>query len=155
MYGTPPMGPSKAYYDEYLSSAAKFELRGSSNTPARVSIDAALDFHNMLTREGVEARDRYLAKKFMMGLKGIDGVKMYVSEDPRLSCALVSFTVDGVPTKQLNEMLWERHHIYIRSVAHPEINWDVNRASMHIMVTGRQVDTLIGAIEEIAKEKRL
>ncbi|GMR24106.1 MAG: hypothetical protein BMS9Abin37_2605 [Acidobacteriota bacterium] len=31
------------------------------------------------------------------------------------------------------------------------VDWDVNRASMHIMVTAVQVDELLGAIEEIAK----
>jgi isopenicillin-N epimerase len=155
MYGSEPLGAAKAYYDEYLATAARFELRGSSNAPARVAIDAALDFHNMLTPQGIEGRTRFLAAKLMRGLKGINGVNVHVSEDPRLSCALVSFTVNGVPTRQLNAMLWKRHHIYIRNVTHAEINWDVNRASMHIMVSNPQVDTLIGAIEEIAKEKRL
>lgn len=153
MYGTPPTGASKEFYDEYLPTAGRYELRGSSNYPARVSINAALDFHNHLTPEAVEARDRYLARRLMQGLKNINGVKLYVSEDPRLSGALVSFTVNGVPTKDLNDMLWDRHHIYIRNVTHPEINWDVNRASMHLMVTAKQVDTLIGAIEEIAKKR--
>ncbi|MBT5874124.1 MAG: aminotransferase class V-fold PLP-dependent enzyme, partial [Candidatus Latescibacteria bacterium] len=155
MYGSEPLGALKGIYDEYLSTAGRYELRGSSNTPARVAIDAALDFHNMLTPQGIEGRVRFLAAKLMRGLKAIDGVSVHVSEDPRLSCALVSFNVSGVPTRQLNAMLWKRHHIYIRNVTHAEINWDVNRASMHIMVSNPQVDTLIGAIEEIAKEKRL
>ena len=51
----------------------------------------------------------------------------------------------------LNDRLWERHNIYIRNVTHEEIDWDVNRASMHVMVTAAQVDTLLGAIAEIAK----
>ena len=52
-------------------------------------------------------------------------------------------------------MLWDRHHIYIRNVTHPEINWDVNRASTHMMVTDKQIDKLIYVIEEISKEKQL
>ena len=51
-------------------------------------------------------------------------------------------------------MLWERHGIYIRSVTHEEIDWDVNRASMHIMVTAAQVDALLEAVEAIARNAR-
>ena len=63
--------------------------------------------------------------------------------------------VSGVGTRDLNDTLWERHRIYIRNVTHDEINWDANRTSMHVMVTDAQTDQFIGAIEEIAKEKRL
>ncbi len=68
-----------------------------------------------------------------------------------MSCALVSFIVNGIATTDLNDMMWERHSIYIRNVTHKETGWDANRASMHIMVTAAQVDELLGAIEEIAK----
>ena len=136
---------------EYLATAAKYERRGSANTPARMAMDAALDYHNHLTPAAVEARDRYLATKLRDGLRAMGGTDLYVSDDPRMSCALVSFTVNGVETKDLNDKLWERHNIYIRSVVHKEVDWDVNRASMHIMVTAAQVDELLGAIEEIAK----
>ena len=62
-------------------------------------------------QSAVEARDRYLAKKLRDGLHAINGTDVYVSDDPRMSCALVSFTVNGVATKDLNDMLWERHNI--------------------------------------------
>ena len=137
--------------EEALGKAAKYERRGSANTPARMAMDAALDYHNHLTSAAIEARDRFLASKLRAGLRAINGIDVYVSDDPRMSCALVSFTVDGVATKDLNDMLWERNNIYIRSVARKAVEWDVNRASMHIMVTAARVDELLGAIEEIAK----
>ena len=73
-----------------------------------------------------------------------------MSDDLRLSCALVSFAVRGVEPTDLNDMLWERHNIYIRNVTREEVGWDVNRASMHIMLTDSQADVLLGAIREIA-----
>ena len=149
MYGD--LSPSAVeYYDKALNTAGKFEMRMSGNTPGRTSIDAAIDFHNHLTREGVEARDRYLARYLMDGLRTIDGVKLYVSEDPRLTCALVSFTVKDLPTGEVNNYLWNRS-IYIRSVVHKEINWAVNRASLHVMVRKSQVDNLLDGIESVAK----
>jgi selenocysteine lyase/cysteine desulfurase len=153
MYGREPVGTMKTFYEEYLGTAAKFELRGSLNYPARISIGAALDFHNYLTPEAIEARDRHLAQRVLKELRAIDGVDIYTSADPRLGCAIFAFTVTGVPTKTVNDLLWDHHSIYIRSVTHEEIGWDVNRASLHVMVSAKQVDTFIGAIAEIAKRR--
>ncbi len=139
-------------WQKRLQTAEKYEPRGSVNMPARMAMDAALDYHTHLTPQAIEARDRYLAAKLRAGLRAIDGVDLFVSEDPRMSCALVSFTVKDIKPTDLNAMLWERHDIYIRNVTHLEVDWDVNRASMHIMVTEPQVDDLLGAIEEIAKQ---
>jgi selenocysteine lyase/cysteine desulfurase len=149
MYGKPPPD----IMAEACKGAAKYEYHGSFDYPSKFAINAALDFHNHLTAEAIEARDRYLARRFLKGLHAIDGVEVYTSDDPRLGCALVAFTVKNVPTKILMDTLWDRHAIYIRNVTHEEIGWDVNRASLHIMVTARQVDNLLGAIEEIAKKK--
>ena len=149
MYGKPP----SQFMTDACTGAAKYEFHGSIDFPAKFAVNAALDFHNQITSEAIEARDRYLAQRFMQGLHAIDGVEVYSSGDPKLSCGLVAFTVKGVPTKTLMDMLWDRHAIYIRNVTHEEIGWDVNRASLHIMVTTKQVDNLLGAIEEIAKKK--
>jgi selenocysteine lyase/cysteine desulfurase len=148
MYGAPP----PTTMAEACQGAAKFEYHGSVDFPAKFAVNAALDFHSRITSRAVEARDRYLAQRLRHGLQAIDGVDTYTSEDPRLSCALVAFTVRGTPTTELVETLWQRHGIYIRNITHEEIGWDVNRASLHIMVTAKQVDTLIGAIAEIRKQ---
>jgi len=148
MYGKPPPD----IMAEACKGAAKYEYHGSFDYPPKFAINAALDFHNQLTSEAIEARDRYLAQRFLKGLRAIDGVDVYTSDDPRLSCALVAFTVKGVPTTTLVDTLWDRHLIYIRNVTHEEIGWDVNRASLHIMATAKQVDNLLGALEEVAKK---
>jgi selenocysteine lyase/cysteine desulfurase len=144
--------PDSAYYDQ-AKTAARYEMRGSHNFAKHASLDAALDFHNEITPAAIEARDRYLAARTIEGLRAIGGVEVHVSDDPAMSCGLVSFTLNGVKTTELNDLLWLRHRIYIRNVTHPEINWDVNRASLHVMVHAAQVDTLIGAVAEIARER--
>ncbi len=149
MYGKPPPQTMA----EACVGAAKYEYHGSIDYPAKFAVNAALDFHNRLTPEAIEARDRYLAQRLMRGLQAINGVEVYSSADPRLSCALVAFSVKGVKPTQLVDLLWERHSIYLRNITHEEIGWDVNRASLHVMVTTKQVDNLLGAIAEVAKEK--
>lgn len=135
---------------ENYPGAAIFEQRGSLNFPSRVSINAALDFQNHITPEAIEARDRYLSSLLIQKLKKINGVRVYSSEDPLLSCGIVSFNLDHISTSQVNKELWSKHNIWIRNVRQQGVNWDANRASLHIMVTANDVDRLAGAVEELA-----
>ena len=151
MFGHSVAGTASA---EQAATAARYEMRGSLDFAALAAFDAALDFHIGLTSAAIEARDRHLAARVRAGLRAIDGVQVHVSDDPALSCGLVSFHVEGVEPKAVNQRLWERHRLYIRDVSHPEIDWNVNRASLHIMVHGGHVDTLLGGVEEIAREAR-
>lgn len=150
MYGEPA---SDSAYNNQAKSAARYEMRGSLNFAKAASLDAALAFHQALTPAAIEARDRYLAGRAREGLREIPGVSVHVSDDPAMSCGIVSFDVNGVDPVQVNDALWERHRIYIRNVTHAEIDWNVNRVSLHIMVHGQHVDTLLGAVAEIAKER--
>lgn len=150
MYGTEISDARK----ETLATAAAYESRGSHNIPARISMDAAIDFHNSISPEAIEARDRYLAQKVHKSLRAMDGVEVLTSDSPESGCALVAFKIAGVPTRELNEIMWDRYNIYIRNVTHLEIDWDVNRVSLHIMVPGDHVDRFLGAVEEVAKEAK-
>jgi len=150
MYGQPqPPGSSL----DRSKTAAKYEMHGSGHYALGPSLSATLDFHETLTSEAIEARVRHLAATVRTGLRKIRGVSVHVSDDPALSCGLVSFNVRGVDPLAVNDALWDRHRIYIRDVTHKEINWSANRASLHIMVHDEDVQNLIGAVEEIAKER--
>ena len=151
MFGEPyPEGSALAR----SRTAAKYEMHGSSHFATRASLSAALDFHNALTREAVEARVRHMAARVRGALRELPGVSVLVSDDPALSAGLVAFKVHGLEPVAVNDALWDRHRIYIRDVTHPEINWAANRASLHIMLHDGEVERLIGAVEELAREAR-
>ncbi len=139
-------------FNRQAVSAARYEMRGSKNFAGAASLRAALDFHEAITPEAIERRVRHLAKIAREGLRTIPGVQVFVSDDPALGVGMVSFRVHGVEPKSLNELLWERQGIYIRDVTHTEIEWAVNRASLHIMVDASQVQTFVEAVAEIAGE---
>ena len=114
-------------------------------------MDAAIDFHNGLTVEAIEARNRYNAQRVHKALRAMDGVEVLTSDSPKLGAALVAFKLDGVKTTDLNAIMWDKYNIYIRNVTHLEVDWDVNRVSLHVMVTEAQVDRFLGAVAEVAK----
>lgn len=140
-------------YNQQAETAARYEMRGSRNFAGAASLNAALDFHETITPAAIEARDRYLATLTRDGLRAISGVDVYVADDPSLSCGLVSFAVQNVDPKEVNNLLWTRHGIYIRDVTHAEIDWSVNRVSLHIMVDANQVEALVAGVAEIAAER--
>ena len=137
--------------DRAIEGARKLEQRGSTSYSDRISIGAALDFHNRLTPEAVEARLRYLSLRLRRGLKAIDGVTVYASDDPRLSCALVSFSVRDLNPSDIVGRLWYRNpNIYIRTVGAAG-GFSGVRATLHVMDTVDHVDTLIDRIERLAQ----
>jgi len=142
-------------YNLQANTAARYEMRGSKSYAAAASLNAALDFHETITPAAVEARIHHLAGLARQGLREIPGVSVYVDDDPQRSCGLVSFALQGVAVTELNELLWSRHGIYIRDVSHPEIDWVVNRASLHIMVDANQVQMLVEGVREIARERHV
>jgi hypothetical protein len=63
-------------------------------------------------------------------------------------------TAQAFEPRGSQDIMWERYDIYIRNVTHLEVDWDANRVSLQVMVTGEQVDRFLGAVEEVAKERR-
>ncbi len=137
--------------DRAIEGARKLEQRGSTSYSDRISIGAALDFHNNLTREATEARLRYLALRLRQGLKEIDGVTVYSSDDPRMSMALVSFSIKDQNPSDIVGRLWYRSpNIYIRTVGAAG-GFSGVRATLHVMDTASQVDTLINRVRGLAQ----
>ncbi len=161
VYSGPVNGLSlygKPVSEDYLRrslTAEKYEMHGSTNYSLGTTINAAIDFHNGIGPAAIEARDRYLMEKVRSGLQSVPGINIFSSEDPAMCAGLISFRVDGIEPKELSMKLWDQHRIYIRNVTHPEINWDANRASMHIMVTSRQADELVDAVGAIARKMKI
>lgn len=136
--------------DRAITGARKLEQQGSTSYSDRVSIGAALDFHNRITVEATEARLRYLSRRLVQGLKAIDGVTVYASDDPRMSCALISFSVKDLDPSHIVGRLWYRSpNIYIRTVGAAG-GFSGVRATLHLMDTAGQVDTLIDRIAGLA-----
>lgn len=80
----------------------------------------------------------------------MDGVEVFASDKPELCSGLAAFKINGYDTKELSKTLFDEHSIYLREVRHEEINWDVNRMSLHIMATLPQIERTLGLIEEYA-----
>ena len=87
------------------------EACGQRDEAAMMGFDAALKFQSQIGRAEIEKRARGLTSTLTIGLKGIDGVKVWTHEDPLRSAAIVSFQPAGLDAGMLHTALYERDRI--------------------------------------------
>src|SRR5438552_15988908 len=89
----------------------KFEQIGTHPASQRNAITEALNFHESIGVERKAERFRYLRRRWSDRLRGLKGVKILNSEDPRQSCAIGFVSVDGMDATKLACHLFDRHRI--------------------------------------------
>jgi selenocysteine lyase/cysteine desulfurase len=75
-------------------------------------LEDAINFQNAIGRPRIEHRIRALSSYLRAQAAEITHVKLYTSNDPRLSCAMTSLGMDNVRPEFLREYLRERYDIY-------------------------------------------
>lgn len=130
----------------------KLDSIGTFDVSLKIGMGAAMDFHQTIGLERVQARCFGLMRSMKEKLSKISGVRIYTPMDPEMSSALVTFSVKNIPHNQLKKMLYDRYHIEVK--LNPDGKGrELNsiRVSTHIYNTPEEVDQFVGAIEELAK----
>ncbi|MCC7242329.1 MAG: aminotransferase class V-fold PLP-dependent enzyme, partial [Acidobacteria bacterium] len=118
--------------------AKKYEAFGQRDVPSALGMTAAVDLQKAIGKKHVEARVRELSTRFRAGVKVIPGVKMWTSEDPRLSAGLTLFSVRDIPMANVQQAILNRDRIYIRTMGTGNLN--ACRAATHIYNMPDEVD---------------
>ncbi len=129
--------------------ARRYELGGQRNVPSFMAMAEAMEFHDAIGRNNVEARVRQLSTKLRAGLKGIPGVKMWTSEDPQFAAGLTLFSVHTIPMENVVKGIYDFNHVWIRTMATGNLNGV--RAATHVYNTPDEVDRLLEAVTHVAK----
>lgn len=108
-----------AEWDNHKDGMYRFMQYGTGNRSLQAGLDAALDFHFRLGPERVRTRIRLLADRLRAGLQQISGVRINSPVHPLLAGATVVYSVEGVSAFDLQEELWSRKRIRVRSVGDP------------------------------------
>ena len=120
----------------------------------------AMEFHNLLGRDRVEARCRELSARLRGHLEGIPKVRILTPAQPALSGAILTFSVDGLSAGPLARRLLEEHgmavkvaqgtYAYVPDPAVEGESYNALRVSTHIYNDEADVDRLAAAVEEMA-----
>ena len=105
--------------------------------------------HFSAGKPNVEARARALSARFRTGLKGIPGVKMWTSEDPRFAAGLTLFSVRDIPMANVQQAILSRDRIYIRTMTTGNLN--ACRAATHIYNLPGEVDHLLASVRHVSE----
>ncbi len=125
----------------------KFEEIGTHPAANHNAINEALDFHEGIGAERKAARLRYLFQRWAKRLEGQKGVKILTSFDPRQSCGLATFSIDGVDPGLLAGHLYDKHRIISTGIAHEEFRG--LRVTPNVYTTLEEIDTFAEAVEKV------
>lgn len=117
-FSTPSISPLRPY--EFVPTAKRFELNGTSNYPGAVGLGASLALVNAVGAEQVEQRVLDLAGLLREELEAT-GVRIVSRPEPEARSGITTFTVSGDPADDealLQRLLEQRVYVSRRYTSH-------------------------------------
>lgn len=141
--------PMLATDNPLAPEARKFENLGTRHYPAEMAISEAVDFHQAIGAARKEARLRYLTHYWAKPAAQLPQVQLHTSLDPRFSCALCVFSIEGRTGEAVVQRLQDDFRIH--AVASKRNGFDGVRVTPHLYTKLSELDRLVDAIGRIAR----
>ncbi|MEO7538831.1 MAG: aminotransferase class V-fold PLP-dependent enzyme [Pyrinomonadaceae bacterium] len=145
----PKVWPLMASDDKSKNDIRKFEEIGTHSAAMRLAIGEAILFHNAIGGKRKEERLRYLSRYWMNRLKAVPRVGFNTSFDPKQSCAIGNFKIEGVDPVALGAYLMANHKIFTTPITHEEFTG--TRITPNVYTTMWELDRFCGVVEKIAR----
>jgi isopenicillin-N epimerase len=138
---------ASAQWDNYSPADGLFRLMqyGTGNASLLVGLDAAIDFYKRIGAERIQKRITGLADRLRAGLRNMKGVKLLSPTHPGLAGAMVTYGVGGVTGPQLQDELWNRKKIRVRSQGKEAV-----RQSVHLYNSPEEIDATLEVVAGLA-----
>jgi len=140
-----PLIVARGYEDR---SIRRFENYNTRNLPEVLGLGVAVDFQHLVGTGRREERIRSLKKYLRQALEENPAFRIKTPARSDLSCGITTIEVVGRDVREVAVVLAAQHRIDCR----PMTNHDLNglRISLSIFNSEEQIDTLVGALLEIA-----
>jgi selenocysteine lyase/cysteine desulfurase len=126
----------------------KFEALGTRSFAPEQAIGQAIDFHNAIGAKRKQERLHYLKGYWCDALVKNPRVKLHISLKPEYSCALGTFSIDGMDVGDISSKLMTDYGIHTVSIKWETIN--AVRVTPHVYTTTKDLDRFIDAVLKIA-----
>ena len=136
--------------DKNKNDIRKYEEIGTHSAAMRLAIGEAILFHNAIGGKRKEERLRYLSRYWMNRLKGVPKVGFNTSFDPKQSCAIANFKIDGIDPGAIGSYLMAKHMIITTPIVHEEFTGI--RITPNVYTTLWELDRFCNAVESIARK---
>jgi isopenicillin-N epimerase len=130
----------------------RYEDVGTRTPANRVAIAEAITFNEGIGIERKSARIRYLKERWANRLCNLPRVKFYSSLDPKESCGIASFGIQGMDMSKLMDHLLDKWGIIVSPVKHPDGIIDGIRVAVNISLSAREIDYFADVVEDIIKK---
>lgn len=145
----PKLWPLMASEDKQRNDIRKYEEIGTHSAAMRLAIGEAILFHNAIGGKRKEERLRYLSRYWMNNLKAIPKVGFNTSFDPKQSCAIANFKIEGVDPVALGGYLMSKHKILTTPIVHAEFTGI--RITPNVYTTLWELDRFSSVVADVAK----
>jgi selenocysteine lyase/cysteine desulfurase len=126
----------------------KFEALGTRSFAPEQAIGQAIDFHNAIGGKRKEERLHYLKKYWCEAVSKNQRVKLHISLNPQYSCALGTFSIDGLKPGDIVSTLMDKYQIHCTPIVWENVS--AVRITPHVYTTTRDLDRFIDAVGKIA-----
>ncbi|MGB4990785.1 MAG: aminotransferase class V-fold PLP-dependent enzyme, partial [Pyrinomonadaceae bacterium] len=136
--------------DRNKNDIRKFEEIGTHSAAMRLAIGEAVLFHNAIGGKRKEERLRYLSHHWMNQIKDIPKVGFNTSFDPKQSCAIANFKIDGIDPGAIGSYLQSKHKIFTTPIKHDEFSGI--RITPNVYTTLWELDRFSEIVADIARK---
>lgn len=126
----------------------KFEALGTRSFAPEQAIGQAIDFHNAIGGKRKQERLHYLKKYWCDAVTKNPRVKLHISLKPEYSCALGTFSIDGMDVGDVSSKLFSDYGIHTVSIKWENVN--AVRVTPHVYTTTKDLDRFNEAVLKIA-----
>ena len=145
----PEIWPLMAAPERMDTDIRKFEEIGTHPAANYLAIGEALTFHQGIGAKRKEARLVFLRNYWAEKLLENDNVRLHTSLKPGLACGIACVQVEGVPSNDLRDHLWNDHRIITVAINHAEFQGIRVSPSVYTMLP--ELDRFVDAVDRVAK----
>jgi selenocysteine lyase/cysteine desulfurase len=127
----------------------KFESLGTRSMPIEYAIYVALDFHNRIGTALKRERLMYLRNYWVEQVSTLPGVRIPSPVNIELSCALATFSIQGMTPQAIEKQLLDKHKIHTVAIERESLS--CVRVTPNVFTLKSDLDRFIGAVSAITK----
>lgn len=126
----------------------KFEALGTRSFAPEQAIGQAIDFHLAIGARRKQERLHYLKLYWCQALVKNPRIKLHISLKPEYSCALGTFSIDGMDINAISSKLMLEYQIHCTAIKWENVT--AVRITPHVYTTTQDLDRFIEAVQKIA-----
>lgn len=136
-------------WDDKTMAAQRFNHLGTFDESKMAGLLAAVEFQKALGSDRIEARIRFLRRTLEEALRSIEGVHVVSPFEESLASGMVSFSVAGVDSLDLQRYLARTARVRTRVVGEYGYGW--MRLSTHVYNRPGEIEVVVDLVEAAAR----